>query len=199
MTTLFVSPSSFGFLADECPRCYYHEVHGMKKRPRMPFPAIFSQIDSAMKTHLSNGSHILDSSLPAMTIEDQGRRVISRPIPIAGTDTNLVIRGNYDSLVAFDDDALGVVDWKTTRVRPDLVAKYGRSLHAYAYAIEHPAEKAARRIGRLGLGVFEPNHFSFGKHAYFTKVSAVLSDSVQQECNSGALLVSSRRAAGGVH
>jgi hypothetical protein len=171
----------------------------MKKRPRMPFPAIFSQIDSAMKTHLSNGSHILDSSLPAMTIVAQGRRVISRPIPIAGTDTNLVIRGNYDSLVAFDDDALGVVDWKTTRVRPDLVAKYGRSLHAYAYAIEHPAENAARRIGRLGLGVFEPNHFSFGKHAYFTKVSAVLSDSVQQECNSGALLVSSRRAAGGVH
>lgn len=161
MPTLHLSPSSFGFLADECPRCYYLEVHGLRKRPRTPFPAIFSQIDSAMKRHLADGSHVLDPALPPLQIVAQGRRVISRPIRVSGSDLDLVIRGNYDSLVSFGDDVLGVVDWKTTRVRPDLVEKYGRSLHAYAYCIEHPAIGTGQTVGRLGLGVFEPNHFAF--------------------------------------
>lgn len=161
MPTLYLSPSSFGFLADECSRCYYLEAHGLRKRPRTPFPAIFSQIDSAMKAHLAEGSHVLDPTLPPLRIVAQGRRVVSRPIQIPGSDIDLVIRGSYDSLVSFEDGVLGVVDWKTTRVRPDLVEKYGRSLHAYAYAIEHPAVDAARTIGRLGLGVFEPNHFAY--------------------------------------
>lgn len=160
MPILYLSPSSFGFLADECPRCYYLDVHGLRKRPRTPFPAIFSQIDSAMKQHLAEGSHMLDPALPPMRIVSQGRRVISSPIHVSGSDLDLVIRGNYDSLVFFEDDVLGVVDWKTTRVRPDLVQKYGRSLNAYAYAIEHPATGPSQCVGRLGLGVFEPASFA---------------------------------------
>jgi PD-(D/E)XK nuclease superfamily len=159
MRTLYLAPSSLSFLAHECVRCYYLEVHSLRKRPRTPFPAIFTRIDSAMKEHLAEGSHLVDPALPSMQIVAQGRRVISQPIPITDADVELVIRGNYDSLVAFDDHVLGVVDWKTTRVRPEIVDKYSLSLHAYAYAIEHPAVGISRAVGRLGLGVFEPNRF----------------------------------------
>lgn len=50
---LTLAPSAFGFLYDECRACYYSDVHGLRKRPRLPFPSIFSTIDRAMKQHLS--------------------------------------------------------------------------------------------------------------------------------------------------
>jgi hypothetical protein len=160
MPTLYVAPSSLSFLAAECERCYYLDAHQMRKRPRTPFPAIFSQIDSAMKGHLARGAHVLDPDLPAMKVMSQGCRVVSRPLAIESSDIEIVVRGYYDSLVCFGDGELSVVDWKTTRIRPELVNKYGRSLHAYAYAIEHPALGQPCKIGRLGLGVFEPDSFT---------------------------------------
>jgi hypothetical protein len=50
-----------------------------------------------------------------------------------------LIRGKVDVLVECDDGSLGVVDFKTTVPKPDHVATYSRQLHAYAWALEHPA------------------------------------------------------------
>jgi len=157
--SIFISPSTLSFLAEECRRCHYLEAHRLRQRPRTPMPTIFTKIDAAMKEHLAQNEQILDPGLPPFRIMEQDRRVTSAPIPVPGTDVDLIIRGNYDSLLYFADGILGVVDWKTSRVRDDLAAKYARSLHAYAYALEHPAFGSPCLIGRLGLGVFEPLGF----------------------------------------
>ena len=42
-----LSPSDFGFLYDECKKCFYHKVkHGLN-RPRGIMPSIFTKIDYA--------------------------------------------------------------------------------------------------------------------------------------------------------
>ena len=48
-------------------------------------------------------------------------------------------------MIEFDDCTYAVVDFKTTTPKPEHVAFYSRQLHAYAYALEHPAP------GKLGL------------------------------------------------
>jgi len=156
-----VSPSAFGFLYEECASCYYHEALGLRKRPRTPFPAIFTAIDLAMKEHFdSRPWHRPTQDGPRFRIVAQGRWVKSQPIPVAGGELELVIRGIYDSLIAFEDEGRGICDFKTSPVKPALVGKYGRQLHSYAFALEHPAAGNPMTIDRLGLAVFEPQTFT---------------------------------------
>lgn len=154
-----VAPSSFSFLYDECPRCFRNEVLGLRRRPRAPFPTIFTSIDTSVKRHFAAGWHQLDPALPRFRIYDQGRRVVSRPVAIPGAEFAIAIRGNYDSRIVFETGQHGVIDWKTSDVRPQLVEKYARSLHAYAFALEQPMVGEAQPIARLGLGVFQPTTF----------------------------------------
>jgi len=90
----------------------------------------------------------------------QGRWVKSAPIVVPGTGVQLVIRGLYDSLIAFEDERRAICDFKTSPVRAELVGKYARQLHSDAYALEHPADGPAQPTDTLGLAVFEPEHFS---------------------------------------
>ena len=52
----------------------------------------------------------------------------------------------------------GVVDFKTSQPRPHFIEFYGRQLHAYAYALEHPetGKFGLSPVTRLGLFVVEP-------------------------------------------
>lgn len=156
-----VSPSAFGFLYEECPSCYYHEALGLRKRPRTPFLTIFTSIDLAMKEHFDSRLwHRLAEDGQRFRIISQGRWVKSQPIPIAGGENQLVIRGIYDSMIAFEHEARSICDFKTSPVNPALVAKYTRQLHSYAFALEHPAVGNPISIERLGLAVFEPQTFT---------------------------------------
>ena len=81
------------------------------------------------------------------------------------------IRGIFDTVIEFDDGSYGVVDFKTSESRPEHVAFYSRQLHAYAYALQHPAPNAfaLNPITRLGLLCVEPvamDRFSDGRLAY---------------------------------
>jgi hypothetical protein len=53
----------------------------------------------------------------------------------------------------------GVLDFKTTKPSPRHVPFYSRQLHAYAYALEHPApgKLALAPVTELGLLCFEPS------------------------------------------
>ena len=52
MSELFkLSPSDFGFLYDECKRCFYLKVKHNFGRPRSIMPSIFIKIDSIMKDY----------------------------------------------------------------------------------------------------------------------------------------------------
>jgi hypothetical protein len=104
--------------------------------------------------------HRFECGGEAFRVVSRGRWVASAPIPIPGTDISLVIRGIYDSLITFHDDAHAVCDFKTSPVRPNLVDKYRRQLNAYAMALERPAKGEPQSIDRLGLAVFEPSSFA---------------------------------------
>jgi hypothetical protein len=65
-------------------------------------------------------------------------------------------------VIRFDDDTYGVIDFKTSSVKPTSKFLYARQLHAYAYALEHPAERkfALSPVSRLGLLVYEPERMT---------------------------------------
>ncbi|MBV8223115.1 MAG: PD-(D/E)XK nuclease family protein [Candidatus Eremiobacteraeota bacterium] len=160
MKDLIVSPSSFGFLYEECPACYYNTVHGLLRRPQTPFPSIFTQIDRAMKQHFSGpGWHSVSGERRRFKVIAHDGWVRSSPIPVRGHDLTLTIRGTFDSVLRFEDGHHALCDWKTAPVKVDLLPKYSRQLHAYTFALGHPAIDQIQRLDELGLGVFEPAAF----------------------------------------
>jgi hypothetical protein len=100
----------------------------------------------------------ISPDLPDGVVQFGERWVESLPISIPGHEAKCFIRGKFDTVVAFDDGSYGVVDFKTSRPKPEHVRFYGRQLHAYAYALEHPAPKrfALNPVTKLGLLVVEP-------------------------------------------
>jgi len=79
------------------------------------------------------------------------------------------IRGRIDVLVECDDGSTAVVDFKTGEPGPALCEKYARQLHAYALALEHPANGPATAVSALGLLCFSPDRFeTIGQDAAVT-------------------------------
>lgn len=172
-----LSPSDLTFLWDECPRCFYLKVKHNFRRPAVPFPSIFTTIDGLMKGFFQGQStQTLDASLPAGHVLWASRRVQSVPIALPGRRETCILAGLFDSLLAFDDGSYGIVDFKTAAPKAHHVAFYGRQLHAYAYALEHPADGQLHLtpISRLGLFIVEPNEMTRqadGRIAYVGQVT----------------------------
>lgn len=154
-----LSPSQLTFAWDECPRCFYLKAVLGIERPSQPFPKIFTRIDALMK-RLFEGqpTSTLSPELPAGRVALQGKWVTSTPISFPGLSASCYIKGAFDSVLAFDDGSYAVIDFKTSSPSPDHVGFYGRQLSAYAYALEHPGEKALHLspVTRLGLFYLEP-------------------------------------------
>lgn len=160
-----LSPSDFAFLWEECRRCFFLKVVRAHQRPRMPFPGIFSKIDSLMKTHFG-GKRTTDfsSALPPGTFTHFGGWVESEPFAFAGRSSRVYVRGSYDTVISFDDGSFGVVDFKTASARSETTPLYARQLHAYAWALERPAagKPPMAPVKHLGLLCFEPDAFGRG-------------------------------------
>lgn len=159
MTPYKISPSDLTFLWDECPRCFYLKVKHGFKRPSAPFPSIFTRIDSLMKAHFQDqDTRSLEASLPPGKVQFSDRWVGSQPIRVQGQTGSCYLLGKFDAVLAFEDGSFGVVDFKTSQPRPHFIEFYGRQLHAYAYALEHPGagKFGLAPISRLGLFVVEP-------------------------------------------
>jgi CRISPR/Cas system-associated exonuclease Cas4 (RecB family) len=155
-----LSPSDFAFLWDDCPRCFYLKVDRGESRPRSPFPSVFGRIDRAMKDYyLGERAEIVAPGMPEGVIGGGDRWVKSAPFALPESARTGVIRGRVDALVDCDDGSLGVVDFKTTIPKPDHIGTYSRQLHAYAWALEHPASGAAMRVSFLGLLCFLPDTY----------------------------------------
>jgi len=155
-----LSPSDFAFLWDECKRCFYLKVARQMPRPRPPMPKIFLRIDAAMKAYFTGKATAeVTSVLPPGTIDCKERWVRSARISRAGRSSTCFINGRSDAVVRFDDGSHGVIDFKTSEIREEHAGLYGRQLHAYAYALEHPAQgrPALSRVTRLGLLCVEPS------------------------------------------
>jgi hypothetical protein len=63
-------------------------------------------------------------------------------------------------VLSFDDGSYGVVDFKTSKPSSESSNLYSRQLHAYAYALEHPAPRklTLSPVTKLGLLYFYPDH-----------------------------------------
>jgi hypothetical protein len=149
-----LSPSDLTFLWDDCPRCFYLKVVHKFNRPPTAFPGIFSKIDSLMKHYFEGRSTSeFTPDLPGGVVKFGGLGVESEPLYLPGHTHAFSLAGKFDSVLEFEDGSYAVVDFKTTSPRPEHVAFYSRQLHAYAYALEHPApgKLALAPVTRLGL------------------------------------------------
>jgi hypothetical protein len=159
-TPIKLSPSDLTFLWDECPRCFYLKHIHKITRPSAPFPSVFGAIDRLMKAHFAGRSASeIDPFLPAGVISVSEKWVESVPINLAGHSLSVFLRGKTDAMLGFDDGSYGVVDFKTSEPKPSHIPFYSRQLHAYAYALEHPAPDKLHLspISRLGLLVEAPH------------------------------------------
>ncbi len=139
-TPVKLSPSDLTFLWDECPRCFYLKyLHGIN-RPAAPFPSVFGAIDRLMKAHFAgHPASEIDPSLPPGMISVSEKWIESLPVSLPGHSLSCFLRGKIDASIDFDDGSHAIVDFKTSEPKPAQIPFYSRQLHAYAYALEHPA------------------------------------------------------------
>src|SRR5207249_1388843 len=80
-----LNASDLTFAWEECPCCFYHlKRHGIR-RPKIPFPAFFSHVDSCMKACFQDGRvEALAPALPGGVIAHAGEWVESVPIHLDG-------------------------------------------------------------------------------------------------------------------
>ena len=160
-----LSPSDLTFLWDECPRCFYLKVRGQLAQPQRPMAAIYNRIDRAMKLYFRGRlATEVYPGLPEGVVEFDDRWVESAPYTSPASGHGCYIRGRFDSVICFADGSYAVIDFKTSEPRPEHVPFYGRQLHAYAYAMEHPAPGGLPLgpVTRLGLVCVEPDALERG-------------------------------------
>lgn len=158
-----LSPSDFAFLWEECRRCFYLKVKHNFQRPRTAMPKIFTVIDLQMKACFANQRlEDIAPGSPAGELQFSEKWVQSTQFQPPGSKLSCYLRGKFDTVARFDDGTYGVIDFKTSEVKPEHLHIYTRQLHAYAYALENPASGkfALAPISKLGLLVFEPHEFS---------------------------------------
>ena len=159
-----LSPSDFAFLWEQCKRCFHLKVVHNIRQPSMPMASIFKRIEALqMGLYDSKRTEDLIPELPPGALRCGEKTVESEP------DGDWFIYGKTDSLIEFDDGSWGILDFKTTMVKPEKAVLYGRQLHAYAHAFENPAASprilkgeapSLKPISRLGLLCFEPSELS---------------------------------------
>ena len=103
MSELFkLSPSDFGFLYDECKRCFYLKVKHNFGRPRSIMPSIFIKIDSIMKDYFEGKSpKDITAALPGGKVEFGDRWIQSKPFLDKKTGNRCFIKGKTDTVLGF--------------------------------------------------------------------------------------------------
>ena len=148
-----LSPNRLNYEDRRCDRCFAEELHG-EKWPDGPFPGIFSKLDSQQRRYFTDRpTSDFDPSL-APGIIHNGGWVESCPHTTGGT--SFYLRGSMDALIRFDDDTVGVVDYKSSNPKPELANAYRPQLAAYQWALTHPASGEAETVSAVGLMVVWP-------------------------------------------
>lgn len=157
-----LSPSDLTFSYEGCKRCFYQKVVNSIAQPSIPLPSIFSKIAGLLKSHYdgkpTNELHI---DLPPGVVSHGEKWVRSQTIEVPGHESACYINGRFDIVVSFDDGTYGIIDFKTSKPSKESAWTYSRQLHAYAYALEHPAlgKLALSLVTKLGLLYFYPDKY----------------------------------------
>ena len=158
-----LSPSDLTFTYEGCKRCFYQKVVNNIAQPSIPLPSIFSKIAGLLKNHYDGKpTSELHVDLPPGIVSHGEKWVRSQTIQLPNRDATCYISGRFDIVVSFDDGTYGVIDFKTSNPSKDSARMYSRQLHAYAYALVHPAsgKLALSPVTKLGLLYFYPESVS---------------------------------------
>lgn len=128
------------------------------QRPMMPFPGVFSALNTRLQSALiGKDLRELSKMLPSGTVESQEGFVESKPIP----GTKVYIKGKYDLLVRQPDGTYLIVDFKISQPSDEKIVKYQTQLQAYHYAFEQPVRGEAKNITKMGLIIMYPDQAKF--------------------------------------
>jgi hypothetical protein len=158
-----LSPSDLTFTYEGCKRCFYQKVVNNIAQPSMPLPSIFSKIAGLLKNHYSGRpTSELHPDLPPGKVTLGEKPVTSQTIYLPGHEASCYIHGRFDIVLSFNDGSYGVIDFKTSNPDSESAVLYRRQLHAYAYAMEHPApgKLYLSPVTRLGLLYFYPDRIN---------------------------------------
>ena len=155
-----LSPSDLTFLYDGCKHCFVLKVkHGISK-PSIPIPGVFTVISELQKNYYSNmRTERFCPELPPGIVTYGEKRVRSKPIKLTGCKSSFYISGRFDIVATLDNGTYAVIDFKTGNPTEEKTNLYSRQLHAYALALENPAEGAIELapVSKLGLLYFTPD------------------------------------------
>ncbi len=153
-----LSPSDFAYLYEECKHCYYLKIRKGIGRPQLPFPGVFSAINTRLQGNMiGKNLREFSSALPEGIVESQEGFVGSQPVD----GTKVYVKGKYDLLVRLPDNTYMIIDLKLSSPSEEKIAKYQSQLWSYVYAFEHPAQGEPKKITRGGLLIFYPDTVSF--------------------------------------
>lgn len=155
-----LSPSDLTFLYEGCKCCFYLKVVKKISQPSIPLPSIFSKIAGLLKDYYTGkNTNELHADLPPGIVSYGEKFVESEVIQLPNHTSTCFISGRFDIVTNFEDGTYGVIDFKTGNPNDRYVDFYSRQLHAYAYALEHPApgKLSLSPITKLGLLYFYPS------------------------------------------
>ena len=158
-----LSLSDLTFSYKGCKRCFYLKVVNRIAQPTIPLPSIFSRIAGLLKDHYDGKpTSELHGDLPSGVVSLGEKYVRSEVIQLPNHEATCYINGRFDIVLSFDDGSYGVIDFKTSNPNSESSNMYSRQLHAYAYALEHPApgKLALSPVTKLGLLYFYPDNIT---------------------------------------
>lgn len=153
-----LSPSDFAYIWEECKYCFFLKIKEGISRPSMPFPGVFTALNTRIQGSLvGKNLKTLSSDLPDCIVEKQEGFVESINIP----DTSCFIKGKYDLLCKNEDDTYTLVDLKISIPDEEKIEKYKTQLTAYKFSMENPKYDKPIKISRMGLLIFYPDTVAF--------------------------------------
>lgn len=159
-----LSPSDLTFLFESCKHCFVLKVKNGIFQPSIPLPGVFSIIADIQKNYYSGRrTEEFCPQLPPGTVTLGEKQVRSTTIEFDGLESTCYIVGRFDIVAELDDGSYAVMDFKTGNPGEEKAEMYSRQLHAYALALENPAEGALKLspVSRLGLLYFRPDRCQY--------------------------------------
>ena len=152
------SPSEFAFGFERCNSCYYDKkINGIELK--VPFPAIFSKMDSLQKNfYHEKSSKLLSDKLEEGEIVGDFNKMLRSEILYDLKDRPFTLSGKIDGYIKHKD-SFTIVDFKTTKIDESKIDAYATQLQTYALMTEKPKEGSLKLtpVKRLGIFCFEPS------------------------------------------
>ena len=152
------SPSEFAFGFERCNSCYYDKkINGIELK--VPFPAIFSKMDSLQKNfYHEKSSKLLSDKLEEGEIVGDFNKMLRSEILYDLKDRPFTLSGKIDGYI-IHKDSFTIVDFKTTKIDESKIDAYATQLQTYALMTEKPKEGSLKLtpVKILGIFCFEPS------------------------------------------